>query len=79
MAHNGAGLAIGAAALALTPVGWGVVGAAAVGVAAGVAFDAAYNANFLGIRDGLDWVGSKIDKGLNILFNPPKRKSFILV
>ncbi|HEM3622243.1 TPA: hypothetical protein U1C34_001025 [Streptococcus suis] len=78
VAHNGAGLAVGATALALTPVGWGVVGAAAVGVVAGFAFDAAYNSNFLGIRDGLDWVGSKIDKGLNKLFNPPRR-SIILV
>ncbi|MBF0787326.1 MULTISPECIES: hypothetical protein [unclassified Streptococcus] len=57
--------------------GWALAGA--IGKGAGFAFDAAYNSNFLRIRDGLDWVGSKIDKGLNKLFNPPRRKLFILV
>ena len=27
-------------------------------------FESAYDANFLGVRDGLDWVGNRIDDGI---------------
>jgi hypothetical protein len=43
------------------PIGWGF----AAGVVAGAAFNWAYDNNFLGLQDGLDWVGDKIDDGLS--------------
>jgi hypothetical protein len=56
-------------ALGSNPVGWAAVGIAAVGTAVGVGaasvFNYAYDHNFLGLQDGLDWTGQQIDKGWN--------------
>lgn len=47
------------------PVGWAVLGGAAVGFVAVQGFEYLYDNNVLGIKDGLDWTGDKIDQGLN--------------
>jgi hypothetical protein len=56
-------------ALGSNPVGWAAVGIAAAGVAVSVGatnlFNLAYENNFLGVQDGLDWAGQQIDKGLD--------------
>lgn len=66
--HNigGTGVAIGASILVGTlvssnPIGWGF----AAGVLVGAGFNWAYDNNFLGLQDGLDWAGDKVDDGLN--------------
>lgn len=51
-------------ALGSNPVGWAGVASVAVGYGISKAFDAAYDSNFLGLRDGLDWLGSKVDDGI---------------
>ena len=71
--HNGVGLALGAVAVAATPVGWGLLGSAVVGVVANIVFDNVYNHNIGGVRDGLDWLGNKIDNVTASLFDPKKR------
>ena len=71
--HNGVGLALGAVAVAATPVGWGLLGSAVVGVVANIVFDNVYNHNIGGVRDGLDWLGTKIDNVTASLFDPKKR------
>lgn len=48
-----------------TPVGWAIVGSALVGTAAVQGFEWAYDNNFLGLKDGLDWVGKQIDLGVD--------------
>ncbi|MGY0691183.1 T7SS effector LXG polymorphic toxin [Virgibacillus sp. FSP13] len=59
----------GAVALGATPVGWAAVGiaagATAVGVVATSVFNFAYEHNFLGLQDGLDWAGQQIEDGWN--------------
>ena len=63
----GAGAATTALAVAAlsNPVGWAAVGVAAASFAAGyivnLAFETAYNNNFLGLRDGVDAVGDWLD------------------
>ena len=52
-----------------TPAGWTILGAAALGVAAGTGASYLYDNNVLGIRDGLDWLGGKIDEGINWVGN----------
>ncbi|MBC2297875.1 hypothetical protein HCX57_00395 [Listeria welshimeri] len=47
------------------PVGWAILGGAAVGFVAVQGFEYLYDNNILGIKDGLDWTGDKIDQGLN--------------
>ncbi|MDR1568446.1 MAG: LXG domain-containing protein [Streptococcaceae bacterium] len=66
--HNGSALGFGAGASVLllgsNPVGWAALGAIGVGVAAGALFNLAYDNNFLGMQDGLDFLGSKVDDGM---------------
>ncbi|AYG00460.1 T7SS effector LXG polymorphic toxin [Lactococcus allomyrinae] len=66
-ATAGASFAIGAL-LVSNPVGWAAIGvsAAAIGIGVGATalFNLAYDNNFLGLKSGLDWAGSKIDEGL---------------
>nr|WP_289038427.1 T7SS effector LXG polymorphic toxin [uncultured Allobacillus sp.] len=45
-----------------TPVGWTIVAGVAVGTVATMGFNWAYDANFLGLQDGLDWAGQKLDQ-----------------
>ncbi|WP_157065210.1 hypothetical protein [Amphibacillus sediminis] len=56
MAGGAIGTAI-AAGFSITPVGW-TIGA---GLLATWGFNLAYNYNFLGVQDGLDYVGQKLD------------------
>lgn len=56
-------LAVGA--LVTNPAGWAILGGIAVGTAAGIAFDYAYQSNFLGLQDGLDWTGDRVDEGID--------------
>ncbi|PAF18964.1 LXG domain-containing protein [Terribacillus saccharophilus] len=79
LTHNGTSLAVSLGVGALTtsfttgltllgvsnPVGWAVLGTVALGALAGHAFNWAYDTNFLGLQDGLDYVGNKIDDGLS--------------
>lgn len=65
--HTGAGTAAGFAGAAIfgsNPVGWAGVAAVGTGFAVYKLFDLAYNKNFLGIRDGLNWVGNRLDDGM---------------
>ena len=55
--------------LASNPIGWGLAGALAGGYIASKAFDAAYKNNFLGIRDGLDFLGSVLDSAVTNIRN----------
>ena len=61
-----AGSAIGTAATAVllgsNPAGWAVLGGVAVGTGLVTAFNFAYDNNFLGLQDGLDYVGQQLDK-----------------
>ncbi|GAB3799600.1 T7SS effector LXG polymorphic toxin [Virgibacillus kimchii] len=47
---------------AATPVGWAIAGGVAVGSLVTWGFNWAYDSNFLGIQDGLDWAGQQLDK-----------------
>lgn len=64
IAHNGASIAVstGTGAGIGLAAGWIGLGAAAV---VGFTFNAAYNNNILGLQDGLDWTGEKIDEGFD--------------
>ncbi|MBC2006506.1 hypothetical protein IA868_01530 [Listeria welshimeri] len=66
--HNvvGTGVAIGSSVLvgilvSSNPIGWGF----AAGVLVGAGFNWAYDNNFLGLQDGLDWAGDRLDDGLH--------------
>ena len=73
VAHNGAAVGVGlgvgkattiayAVLMGTNPVGWAVLGGFALGIVATTFFNLAYENNWLGLQDGLDWVGEKIDK-----------------
>lgn len=70
--HNGAAVGVGlgsstlAAAgivtfLSSNPAGWVIAGSVTAGIIATTAFNFLYEKNILGLQDGLDWVGDKID------------------
>jgi cell division protein FtsB len=63
----GAGMAgtAGVGLLLTNPGGWAILGGIAVGTVVSVGFDFAYQNNFLGLQDGLDWAGNKIDEGID--------------
>lgn len=66
VAHNGSSILAGLGGAAVvasfvTPVGWGAAAIAAGGVITTMGFEYLYEKNFLGIQDGLDWVGEKLD------------------
>uniref|UniRef100_UPI001E352DAC T7SS effector LXG polymorphic toxin n=1 Tax=Gracilibacillus suaedae TaxID=2820273 RepID=UPI001E352DAC len=79
IAHNVTSLAVGAGVTLITgalisnPGGWAILGAAALGTAAGTFFNFAYDTNLLGLQDGLDYVGSKIDKAKEAFDNSLER------
>ena len=56
---------IGVGLLVSNPGGWAILGGMAVGSASAIVFDLAYQNNFLGLQDGLDWAGNKVDDGLD--------------
>lgn len=68
-ASGGAGLVASAVtakvilggALVSNPIGWSVAGGIVVGTGVSWTFNWAYDNNFLGIQDGLDWTGQKLD------------------
>ncbi len=64
---TGAGIAtsVTIVALASNPVGWAALGGLAVGIIFSNLTDLAYQNNFLGIKDKTDWVGHKIDDGID--------------
>ena len=71
-AHNGltTGAGVGASvivglALSSNPVGWAIAGGIAAGTLAAVVVDSAYQTNFLGTKDKVDWAGHQIDKGID--------------
>ncbi|UQW81647.1 hypothetical protein MNY58_00600 [Staphylococcus edaphicus] len=84
-AHNtlttGAGIGASLAAgvgitfLVSNPAGWAVLGGIAIG--AGVAFgaDIMYQNNTLGLKDGVDWTGHQIDKGIKGYTNLLRKKN----
>ncbi|WP_077596329.1 hypothetical protein [Oceanobacillus kimchii] len=45
------------------------LGTMAIGVGATIAFEFAYEVNFLGLQDGLDWAGQQFDKGWETITN----------
>ncbi|QKY69799.1 T7SS effector LXG polymorphic toxin [Lentibacillus sp. CBA3610] len=49
-------------ALVSNPVGWAVAGGVVVGTGVTWTFNWAYDNNFLGIQDGVDWAGQQLDK-----------------
>ncbi|MDK2802317.1 MAG: hypothetical protein KFW09_02945 [Oscillospiraceae bacterium] len=66
-----------------TPVGWaaaaataasiaGVAVAVGIGIRISSGFEALYENNFLGLQDGLDWVGTKLDSEINKKVNTIK-------
>lgn len=73
---TGAGIATSATivALASNPVGWAALGGLAVGIIFSNLTDLAYQNNFLGIKDKTDWVGHKIDDGIDAVKNLQKKQ-----
>ncbi|MDK7114909.1 T7SS effector LXG polymorphic toxin [Staphylococcus pettenkoferi] len=72
LAHNslttGAGIGgtvLVTGALASNPIGWTVLGGVAASTIASIAFDAAYQNNWFHVKDGTDWVGHRIDDGID--------------
>ncbi|WP_086444001.1 T7SS effector LXG polymorphic toxin [Candidatus Enterococcus lemimoniae] len=66
--HNATGTALTVggsmlvgALVSSNPIGWGF----AAGIAIGAGFNWAYDNNFLGLQDKLDWAGSKIDDAVS--------------
>ncbi|WP_077596337.1 hypothetical protein [Oceanobacillus kimchii] len=69
-AHNMASIITGVGVTAFVSIFASVgLGTIAIGVGATIAFEFAYEANFLGLQDGLDWAGQKFDEGWEIVTN----------
>lgn len=67
LVHTGVGTAAGYGGMILfgsNPVGWAGVASVATGFVIYKGFEWAYDANFLGLRDGLNWVGNRLDDGM---------------
>ena len=77
LSHNGMTLAAGSAMgtivsvgitmLASNPVGWAVLGGFAAATGFAIAADWAYENNLWGLKDETDWVGHKIDDGIDVV------------
>ncbi|WP_158591826.1 ribonuclease YeeF family protein [Oceanobacillus halophilus] len=59
---NAVGMAGTALLLGSNPAGWAVLGGIAVGTTFTVGFNYMYDNNILGLQDGLDYVGQKLDE-----------------
>lgn len=71
----GGAIAVGLGATAtgfIATIGAPVVGAIVVGAATTIAIKSAYDSNFLGLKDGVDFVGDKINDVGKALSNPLK-------
>ncbi|WP_419893663.1 hypothetical protein [Oceanobacillus kimchii] len=69
-AHNLASIMAGVGATAFVSIFASVgLGTMAIGVGATIAFEFAYEVNFLGLQDGLDWAGQQFDKGWETITN----------
>ena len=67
-AGAGAVVTVGASILlGSNPVGWAIVGVLAASSLAGMFADWAYQTNILGLKDKTDWVGHKIDDGIDVV------------
>lgn len=55
-----------------TPVGWAGLAGVAAGYGAVKLFQWGYDSNFLGMKDGIDWIGSKVDDGIDWGVNKAK-------
>ena len=71
-AHNGFTTGVGVTAsigatvaLSSNPVGWAIAGGIAAGILLSAAVDFAYQTNWKGTRDKVDWAGHQIDKGID--------------
>nr|WP_232806091.1 T7SS effector LXG polymorphic toxin [Staphylococcus caledonicus] len=71
VAHNGltTGVGVGATivatvALSSTPVGWAILDGMATSTTLVALVDLAYQNNWQGVKDGVDWTGHQIDKGI---------------
>ena len=71
-AHNGltTGLGVGisvivTSALSSNPIGWAILGGIAAGTLISAGVDLAYQTNWLGTRDKVDWAGHQLDKGID--------------
>ncbi|MFS9224920.1 hypothetical protein QM475_02215 [Streptococcus parasanguinis] len=62
----------GITALSSTPVGWAGLAGVAAGYGAVKLFQWGYDSNFLGMKDGIDWIGSKVDDGIDWGVNKAK-------
>ncbi|MYL40640.1 ribonuclease YeeF family protein [Virgibacillus salexigens] len=54
--------AVGTMILGTNPVGWAAIGGVVAGITVTTLFNFAYDTNFLGIQDGVDVVGQKLDE-----------------
>ncbi|HDK7900739.1 TPA: transposase [Staphylococcus aureus] len=83
LSHNGMTLAAGSAMgtivsvgitmLASNPVGWAVLGGFAAATGLAIAADWAYENNLWGLKDETDWVGHKIDDGIDVVKKSTKK------
>ncbi|KAA9384759.1 transposase [Staphylococcus epidermidis] len=70
--HNGLTTVVGVGAslattaiLSSNPIGWAILGGIAVGTGFAAVADLAYQNNWFSIKDGVDWTGHQIDKGID--------------
>ncbi|MCY1569410.1 T7SS effector LXG polymorphic toxin [Staphylococcus pettenkoferi] len=76
LAHNslttGAGIAGGIVVTSLlttNPIGWTILAGIAVSTVVTIFVDTAYQNNWFHLKDGTDWVGHQVDKGINEINN----------
>ncbi|MCG1791639.1 hypothetical protein K4O76_02910 [Staphylococcus epidermidis] len=53
------------ALLSSNPFGWAIAGGIAAGILLSATVDLAYQTNWKGTRDKVDWAGHQIDKGID--------------
>ncbi|MFV8748458.1 hypothetical protein ACNNMT_10465 [Staphylococcus epidermidis] len=53
------------ALLSSNPIGWAILGGIAAGTLITAVSDLAYQNNWFGTKDGVDWAGHQIDKGID--------------
>ena len=69
----GAGMTATIALFASNPVGWAVIGGFVFGSVSTMLVDWAYQNNKAGIKDKADWVGHKLDDGIDVVKNLQKK------
>ncbi|MBE7352172.1 hypothetical protein [Staphylococcus epidermidis] len=53
------------ALLSSNPIGWAILGGIAAGTLIAAVSDLAYQNNWFGTKDGVDWAGHQLDKGID--------------